>query len=312
MRVLPEQGHEVIGLDILDSPFTDRRRLDRRPRRRAAARRRRGRRGPQRDAAQAARRIARSRRQFVDTNITGHAATCSRRRSRRGVEPVHLHSTTSTFGRALEPAAGRAGGLDHRGRRPGPAQHLRHDQERGRGPVRADSRATTGCRAWCCRPRGSFPSPTTATTSAPRTRTSTSRSTSCSTAASTSRTSSSAHLLALERAPAIGFGRYIISATTPFTPDDLSAIRADLPAVVRRLYPDYEDVYRDRGWRMFRSIERVYVNERARRELGWAPRYGFRTRSTRLAGGSDPRSELARSIGTKGYHAVSTGVYTVR
>ena len=28
----------------------------------------------------------------------------------------------------------------------------------------------------------------------------------------------SAHLLALERAPAIGFGRYIISATSPFTP----------------------------------------------------------------------------------------------
>ena len=35
----------------------------------------------------------------------------------------------------------------------------------------------------------------------------------------------SAHQLALERAPAIGFGRYIISATTPFTRDDLTAIR---------------------------------------------------------------------------------------
>src|SRR5215510_14658778 len=31
----------------------------------------------------------------------------------------------------------------------------------------------------------------------------------------------SAHLLALEKAPAIGFGRYIISGTTPFTRDDL-------------------------------------------------------------------------------------------
>ena len=36
----------------------------------------------------------------------------------------------------------------------------------------------------------------------------------------------SAHQLALERAPAIGFGRYIISATTPFTSDDVAAIRA--------------------------------------------------------------------------------------
>jgi len=31
----------------------------------------------------------------------------------------------------------------------------------------------------------------------------------------------SAHLLAIEAAPPIGFDRYIISATAPFTPDDL-------------------------------------------------------------------------------------------
>jgi len=36
----------------------------------------------------------------------------------------------------------------------------------------------------------------------------------------------SAHLLALERAAAIGFGRYVISATTPFTRDELMAPRA--------------------------------------------------------------------------------------
>jgi nucleoside-diphosphate-sugar epimerase len=118
--------------------------------------------------------------------------------------------------------------------------------------------------------------------------------------------------LALERAPAIGFGRYIISATTPFTPEDVAAIRADLPAVVRRLYPDHEDVYRDRGWAMFPSIERVYDNQRARRELGWEPRYGFRQAVEALRAGVDPRSELARAIGAKGYHAASTGVYTVR
>ena len=47
----------------------------------------------------------------------------------------------------------------------------------------------------------------------------------------------SAHLLALERAPAIGFGRYIISATSPFTRDDLAAIRHDLPSVVATTLP---------------------------------------------------------------------------
>ncbi len=122
----------------------------------------------------------------------------------------------------------------------------------------------------------------------------------------------SAHQLALERAPAIGFGRYVISATTPFTPDDLTAIREDLPVVVRRLFPDCEGLYAQRGWRMFPSIERVYVNERARRELGWMPRYDFRHALDRLSEGGDPRSLLARAVGAKGYHAASTGVYTVR
>src|SRR5262245_7251421 len=42
----------------------------------------------------------------------------------------------------------------------------------------------------------------------------------------------SAHLLALEKAPEIGFGRYIISATTPFTPDDLFDLRANAQTVV--------------------------------------------------------------------------------
>jgi UDP-glucose 4-epimerase len=122
----------------------------------------------------------------------------------------------------------------------------------------------------------------------------------------------SAHLLALERAAAIGFGRYIISATSPFTRDDLAAIRHDLPSVVRRLFPDYEQLYAQKGWRMFPSIERVYVNDLARRELGWSPRHDFRFALDRLRDGADPRSQLALSIGAKGYHEVSTGVYTAR
>jgi UDP-glucose 4-epimerase len=122
----------------------------------------------------------------------------------------------------------------------------------------------------------------------------------------------SAVLLALERAPAIGFGRYIISATTPFTPDDLMAIRTDLPSVVRRLFPDFEEIFSARGWRMFDAIERTYVNGRARTDLGWSPRYDFRHALDCVAAGQDPRSPLALSVGAKGYHNVSTGVYTVR
>jgi UDP-glucose 4-epimerase len=120
----------------------------------------------------------------------------------------------------------------------------------------------------------------------------------------------SAHRVALERAPEIGFGRYIVSATTPFTRDDLADLRADAPAVVQRRFPDAAEIFERRGWRMFPSVERVYVNAKARGELGWAPRHDFRSALDRVAAGGDHRSELAAAVGAKGYHAVPTGPYT--
>ena len=111
-----------------------------------------------------------------------------------------------------------------------------------------------------------------------------------------------AHVLAIEKAPSIGFGRYIISATTPFQPDDLADLRLNAPQVVERRVPEYAEEYARRGWKMFPGIERVYVNERARRELGWQPRYDFRRIIDCLRTGDAPRSPLAHAVGSKGYH----------
>lgn len=112
-----------------------------------------------------------------------------------------------------------------------------------------------------------------------------------------------AHILAAGRAPGIGFGTYIISATTPFEPEDLAELNRDAPAVAARRVPGYEAEYARRGWRMAARIGRVYVNERARTDLGWRPRYDFAHVVERLKGGEDMRSPLARAIGSKGYHA---------
>jgi UDP-glucose 4-epimerase len=119
-----------------------------------------------------------------------------------------------------------------------------------------------------------------------------------------------AHRLALDRAPEIGFDRYIISATTPFSRADAPALQEDAPAVVRRSLPHYEELYAARGWRMFPRIERVYDNAHAREGLGWAPRYDFAYALDRLAANEEPRSALTLAVGAKGYHAEPTGIYT--
>jgi nucleoside-diphosphate-sugar epimerase len=112
----------------------------------------------------------------------------------------------------------------------------------------------------------------------------------------------SAHLLAAQRAPTLGFRTYIISATTPFQPEDLAALRTDASGVVRQRVPQYESEYKRRGWKMLPSIGRVYVNARARKELGWRPRYDFETMVERLKAGESLKSSLAQSVGSKGYH----------
>lgn len=114
-----------------------------------------------------------------------------------------------------------------------------------------------------------------------------------------------AHLLAVGRAPEIGFGRYIISATPPFTRNDVGALRADAVAVVRGLFPDAEALYEARGWRLLPSLDRVYDSGRASRELGWVPRRDFAFVLECLRRGEDFRSEMARAIGVKGYHGVA-------
>ena len=113
----------------------------------------------------------------------------------------------------------------------------------------------------------------------------------------------SACLLAAKRASAIGFGRYIVSATTPFAPSDLPDLRVDVALAVRRYAPNFEEEYARIGWKMVPRIDRVYVNERARNELGWQPRYDFKFLVDRLRASDDIKSPLARLVGSKGYHA---------
>jgi UDP-glucose 4-epimerase len=112
-----------------------------------------------------------------------------------------------------------------------------------------------------------------------------------------------AHLVAAERAPSIGFGKYVISATTPFLPEDCARLSVDAPVVVSLRAPAWEAEYAERGWRMFPKIDRVYDNALARRDLGWRPAWDFQSVVQRLRETGEIRGPLAKRIGAKGYHA---------
>ncbi|WP_437721961.1 NAD-dependent epimerase/dehydratase family protein [Sorangium sp. So ce861] len=299
-RTLPGAGHEVVGLDILASPFTSRvgSIVDRAEVRRCME-------GV--DAVLHAATLHKphvathARQAFVDTNVTGTLNLLEEALS-AGVRAFVFTSTTSAFGAALTPPAGAPAAWVTEDVAPVPrniygvtktaAEDLCELFHRSRGlaclvlrtsrffPEEDDSKAT----------RRAYDDGNAKANEFLYRRVDI-------------EDVVSAHLLALERAPSLGFGRYIISATTPFLPEDLRDLRDDAPLVVKRRVPEYEAEYARRGWRMFPSVERVYVNERARKDLGWRPRYDFRYVLGRLSAGEDPRSPLTRAVGSKGYHA---------
>jgi UDP-glucose 4-epimerase len=300
VRTLREVGHEVVGLDIVDSPFTTSvgSITDRACVSRCMA-------GVQTVFHTATRHkphvATHSRQDFVDTNVTG-TLNLLEESVAAGVDSFVYTSTTSVFGDALVPPAGSPAAWVTEDVTPIPkniygvtkaaAEDLCQLFHRNQGlaclvlrtsrffPEEDDNKAVR--EAWA---DGNikaneylFRRVDLADVV-------------------------SAHLLAAERARAIGFGRFIVSATTPFSPRDLPDLRTDAPAVARRYVPDYESEYARRGWRMLPGIDRVYVNERARNELGWRPRYDFRFIVDRLRAGEDIRSPLAQLVGSKGYHA---------
>lgn len=98
-----------------------------------------------------------------------------------------------------------------------------------------------------------------------------------------------AHLIALERATAIGFGTFIVSAPTPFVRADAAALMTDAPGVIARYFPDAPDVYARAGWTLPARIDRVYDAALAERVLGFRCRTGFAEMLAALRdGGASP------------------------
>lgn len=82
-----------------------------------------------------------------------------------------------------------------------------------------------------------------------------------------------AHALALLRSgpPAI----YLVSADTPFERSDCHDLLHDAAASIERRCPGLIDRIRAKGWQSPRSIDRVYDSSQAQNELGFMPRHGI-------------------------------------
>jgi UDP-glucose 4-epimerase len=94
-----------------------------------------------------------------------------------------------------------------------------------------------------------------------------------------------AHLAALDRAPALGFGTFILSAPPPFAQSDCAALIGDAPAVIAHYFPEAPGLYARAGWRLPGHIDRVYVPAKAERLLGFRCRVDFAAILAALASG---------------------------
>ena len=257
--------------------------------------------------------VASHRRQdFVDTNVTGTLNLLEEAvaAGRRAVRLHELDDDVRPRAHAAAPARPPPGSprTSCRCRRTSTAPPRSRPRT-----CASSSTATTACRASCCARRASSPSPTTATRSAPPTTTSTSRSTSCCTGASTSRTSSARTASRSTARREIGFARLIISATTPFTREDLGALGVRRPGRRAAAVPGVRGDLRRAGVADVprRSTGSTSTSARAACSAGRrattspSPSSGSRRARTRAA-------PLALEVGAKGYHAESFGPYTTR
>jgi UDP-glucose 4-epimerase len=309
VRELSAQGRDVIGLDVLSSPFTtvvgsiaDR--------------------DVVRDSLRGVTAVlhpatlhkphvgSHGRQEFVDTNVTG-TLTLLEESVAAGVESFVFTSTTSAFGRALTPGAG------------APATWITEDVV----PVPRNIYGVTktaaenmcelvhrdhGLPVVVLRTSRFFPEPDDRDEVRTAYDDANLKANEYLYRRVDVQDAVDAHLLAMVKAPSVGFDRLIVSATTPFTQADLAELHGSAPSVVARLFPSQPEVYARRGWRMFDEVDRVYVNDRARRVLGWEPRYDFTHVLSAVQAGEDFRSPLTLAIGAKGYHQETTGVYTIR
>lgn len=195
-----------------------------------------------------------------------------------GVGRFVLTSSTSVYGRALEPRGGRAAWIDE-ATEPEPRDVYDETKLAAEALVRSSGLAGAILRMSRCFPE---PAPLMAAYRLHR--------------GIDRRDVARAHALALEH-PSSGCATWVVSASPPFLPEHAPELFDDAAAVIRRRAPEVADGFGRRGWPLPRSIGRVYSPVRAAAELGFAARFGA---AAVLDGDCDPSPSCGAGKGGAG------------
>lgn len=118
---------------------------------------------------------------------------------------------------------------------------------------------------------------------------------------------------AMARARVLELAKYVISAPLPFERDE--ATLEDLndwpQTVFEKVSPGVSELFERKGWKFLNRINRVYDSTRARRELGWVPRYTFIRAIDKIHVNEEWRSELALAVGNRGYPSAALEEYVL-
>lgn len=71
------------------------------------------------------------------------------------------------------------------------------------------------------------------------------------------------------------FEIFNITSSSPFKKDELVQLKQNPLEAMRKHYPQAETVYLSKGWEFPKSIDRVYVSEKAKRYFGYEPKFTF-------------------------------------
>ena len=96
-----------------------------------------------------------------------------------------------------------------------------------------------------------------------------------------------AHVVALDKAPALGFETFIVSAPPPFAREECAALLHDAPAAIARHFPDAPALYARMGWTLPASLDRVYDPSHAQRLMGFRCRTDFRAVLDAIGNGAE-------------------------